>query len=449
MKRKKLMSKAVINSILAVFLMCGGVAPSMAQDCTLVEESILRLRPPTFGASRSWDVLYGEVGYERFSDMVSLDSEHVIVAGDFTVGEEDTTYKPMIMQLDYRGRPVWEVKEDTSKDHPIIRITQTSEGITALGEIADSKKGRGLFLAHYDKQGKRTGQTPIFEEGTDLDAVALVETADKKALVVAAQYNSRDNYEDKYGLLYKISKSGKILWRRAYRPGIITFFHDLQKLEDNSYIASGQIRLEDGRLAGWALKLDDYGAIVWQETYPRGKMGSLRGSAPFRDGGYVFVGEVEPSGGGRKSAWVMVVDEVGKVVWQRYFTGDFNYVGHDLIAYKDGRTDVLMTGSALKNRDDRPFVSVLTISPNGVVMDVDSFVDGHGAGAKRLLLGPNNNRFFVGSTQTIVPDDLPSDTFAPFTYDAWLVGLPGLDPFEDPCMVNPLDDIRPIDNDPF
>ncbi|MEM6781251.1 MAG: hypothetical protein AAF569_05260, partial [Pseudomonadota bacterium] len=182
---------------------------------------------------------------------------------------------------------------------------------------------------------------------------------------------------------------------------------------------------------------------------PRGNQAALRSAGSFRDGGFVFTGDVEPAGGGRKSAWVMVVDQVGKVVWQRYYTGDYNYIGYDLIAHPDGRTDILMSGKPLKNRRNRPHVYVLTISPRGYLMNARAYVDGQGAGARRLVLGPNDFRFFVGTAQTVVPDDVPIEARPPFTFDAWLVGLPSLDPYNDPCLVNPLDDIRPVDNDPF
>ena len=130
-------------------------------------------------------------------------------------------------------------------------------------------------------------------------------------------------------------------------------------------------------------------------------------------------------------------------------TGDYNYVGHSLIAYKDGRTDVLIAGKPLKKRRDRPHVYLLTVSPRGYLMNAKSYVDGQGAIAKRLILGPNQNRFFVGTSQTTVPDNVEDPSAIPFTFDAWLVGVPSLDPYSDPCMVNPLDNIQPPPNDPF
>ncbi len=433
-----------------VMVLCALVfaTPVAAQECNITDEMIVRLRPASFGNRRAWDMLYGDVGYERFSDIAMIDDENVVVAGDYTVGEDDTVYKPMILQMNYRADTVWENREETNKDHPLIRVVKTDRGISALGEVTEGKK-RGIFLSNYSKDGKLLHRKNIVENGADIEAVALVETHDKKGFIIGAQYRSQSNLEDTYGLIYKVTSQGNIVWRRAYRPGIVTFFHNIHAMPGGAYMASGQIRMEDGRLAGWGVKLDENGAIQWQQTYPRGSFAALRSAGVFRDGGYVFTGDVEPAGGGRKSAWVMVVNEVGKVVWQRYYTADYNYTGYDLIAHPDGRTDVLISGKPLKGRRDRPHLYVLTISPRGYLMNARAYVDGQGAGARRLILGPNKGRFFVGTAQTTAPDNVPLGARPPYTFDAWLVGLPALDPYEDPCMINPFDDIRPIDNDPF
>jgi hypothetical protein len=422
---------------------------AQAQDCSTVEEMIVRLRPPSFGNVRSWDIMYGDIGYDRFSDIVTVDNENVVVAGDYTKGADDTVYKPMLVKMDYRARTVWETRETTDRNNPITRLAKTDKGFTVLGEMTDPKKGKGLFIAHYSPEGKQTGHKPIFENNADLDAVAVVPSHDGKNFIVASQYHNRKNLEDKYGLVYKLSPDGKIIWRRAYRPGIITFFHNLQKLDAGGYIASGQIRIDDGRLAGWGVRLDENGAIQWQNIYPRGKSAALRSAASLRDGGFVFSGEVEPSGGGRKSSWLMAVDVTGEVVWQRYYTGDYNYIGYDVLSYDDGRIDLLSAGRPLENRKDRPHVFILTVSPRGYLMDAKAFVDGQGALARRMILGPNDNRFFVGTAQTTVPDDVADPSNIPFTFDAWLVGVPGLDRYEDPCLVNPLDDLKPPPEDPF
>lgn len=440
----------ILRQILCVVLIAVVWAlPAYAQECNYNAESIIRLRPPVFSNRRSWDMIHGEVGYGRFSDVAMVDDKTVVMVGDYTVGEEDDVYKPFILSMNERHDVLWETREETDKDYPLIRVVKTDDGFTALGQVVDAKRQRGMFIAHYTKDGKLKKRIPIHESGADIDPVSLIRTNDGKAFMIAAQYYNRKDEGDTYGLLYKVSSSGGIVWRRAYRPGIVTFFHDVRSVSKDSYMASGQIRMDDGRLGGWAVKLDENGAIQWQQSYPRGKQAALRASGVTRDGGFVFSGDVEPFGGGRKSGWVMVTGPVGSVNWQRYYTGDYNYVANDVIAYPDGRSDVLMAGSPLKGRDASRHAMLLTISPRGYLMDAKAFLDGQGAIARRIILGPKQNRIFVGTAQTIVPDDVPLEALPPYTFDAWLIGVEPLDPYNDPCEENPLDDIRPIIKSPF
>ncbi|MEM6781942.1 MAG: hypothetical protein AAF569_08780, partial [Pseudomonadota bacterium] len=258
-----------LRQIILCFLVLAFLpAPAIAQDCNITEEMIVRLKPPSFGNRRAWDMLYGDIGYERFSDIVMVDNENVVVAGDFTIGEEDDVYKPMIAQLNDRADTIWETREDLKQDHPLVRVTKTKDGFAAIGNTR-SGKNRGIFLSNYSKDGKLINRKRIIEAGADIDAVSIVPSHDGKGFVIGAQYHSQNNIEDTYGLVYKLTKNGNTVWRRAYRPGIVTFFHNVHALDDQSYMASGQIRLDDGRLAGWAVKLDENGAIQWQQTYPR------------------------------------------------------------------------------------------------------------------------------------------------------------------------------------
>lgn len=370
---------------------------------------------------------------EQISDFVILSDGSIVMGGAYTSDEEDNTYKPLLVHMTPQGKILWEVREKSEFFKTVDHIVETEEGYAVLGEIEDPKRGDGIYLAHYTKDGQKKTQKTFFEAGGNLDGKALVKLSGGAGYMIAAQYNPEKNISMQYGIIYKVTKSGARLLRRAYTPGMQTIFNNFQDMGDGTYMLSGQLRLEDGRRAGWLVKLDEEATIMWQKTYARGSFSSLRSVAPFEQGGYILGGEARPSGGGRSAGWVLKIDDTGNVEWQRYYAGKHTYVVRDVLAYEDGRSVALLDGVPQKLQD-RAHIRLLDYTPRGYLMSAEDYSESQGAHAFSLKRGPKGERVFAGYAQTrlseaMTPEDVPVSTF-----DAWLVAAVALDPYEDPCL---------------
>lgn len=410
---------------------------------------IVTLREPQWGAaSNVWDLLYSdekaaESGMEVFSDLLQLDPTTVVAAGAYTKDKNDEIYHPLIVKIDERLRPVWDVREETSEQRTIHRILKSKDGFTVAGDISDKARGNGIYIASYTDDGKVKGKPmPVYESGGDLDAKAIIPAQDGGGYIVAAQFIDSRDQEKQHGILYKISNGGNIVWKRSFLPGQSTVFNNVQATLDGSYVVSGQIVIDGTKGGGWLLRVDQDGAIKWQRTYPRGMSASLQAAAQTKEGDFIVTGKIRPFDhvGKGLSAWVMKTDPSGTPVWQRFFRGSYDYEAPDLIVYEDGRASVLINAGGMDS-DRRSHARLITFSPQGQMHHVEDFTDGQNASASRLIAGAGGERIIVGYAQTSFGEDQATneaDAAPSYTYDGWILAGVPLDTFEDPCATSPM-----------
>ncbi len=405
--------------------------------CDPATSEITTLREPRFGTGNVWDIVYAQDGMDLFSDAVALDNNVIVAAGSYTKDKDDTTYHPLLVKFDERFKPVWEVRPMTMQLQTIHRMIKTKDGFTVLGDI-NTNHGNGIYIASYDNDGKVRGEpASIFEKGGDLDAKAFVQAADGSGYIIVAQFIDEKDQEKQTGYLYKMSRSGKILWKRSYKTGRSTVLNNVQVALDRGYIVTGQIVMEGNISGGWLLRIDENGAIKWQRTYPRGTAASFQAVAQTKEGDLILTGKARPLDydGKGLTAWVMKTDSIGNLLWQRYFKGPYNYEAPDLIVYEDGRASVLISGEG-QDSEHRSHARLITFSPQGQVQILEDFTEGQNASAHRVVSGMNGERVLVGHAQTSFGERQEGNeaSAAPtYTFDGWLLAGVPLDDFEDPC----------------
>lgn len=424
-------------------------SPAFAQTfCGAGTAEVTVLREPQFDVSKhDWTLLYAEDGMDAFSDLVQIDPEHFVAAGAYTKDKDDEIYHPLLVKYDARFKPVWTVREESAMQKTIDRIIKTKDGFTVIGDITDKEKGRGIYLGSYNEDGSVRGKpASFFEAGGHLDARAFVPSQDAKGYIIAAQYIDEKDSEKQNGYIYKISKSGALLWKRSFKTGRSTVFNNIQTAQDGSYMVTGQMVLEGNISGAWFLRLNEDGAVMWQRTYPRGIAASFMAAAQTKSGDFILAGKARPVDydGQGLAAWVMKTDSSGNPLWQRYLKGPYSYDAVDLIVYEDGRASVLLNAEAMSS-DLRSHARLATFSPQGELQNLEEFTDGQNATAARLVSGLSGERIIIGHAQTSFGDKQESNaaTAAPiYTHDGWIVAAKPLDVFSDPCARAPA--ISPI-----
>lgn len=415
---------------------------SMAQDsqqglelkCSIIVEAIVKLRNPIFNTPTVWNAFYGQDGMEKISDVISGDEGSFIIAGSYSKDKEDMSYKPFLAKIDARGRVIWESRQDIkqkSGTHKTIKaLSKNKDGYVVLGNVANSSdKNLGFYIGVYGDDGKLIREIPIYEKGYSLKALGFAPSKSGKSYIVSAV---KGNGDQKEVALYKITLTGKKLWSRQYRVGGNIAFNHIELAFDGNYTLVGEIQQEGGRMAGWVARIDDSGALLWQQSYPRGRFASLMDVHTNKDNTIIASGVAKGIGEKSDSAWLMKLASDGSVIWQRYYQGKMHYSAPSLIAYNDGRISVLLNGSKVKS-NDRGHVRILNISPRGELLDGSSFTDGQSAQAYTLKLAGNGDRIVAGFSQISAPDDIGNKELPPYVFDGWIFAATSLKPYIDVC----------------
>jgi hypothetical protein len=151
-------------------------------------------------------------------------------------------------------------------------------------------------------------------------------------------------------------------------------------------------------MAGWLLKLNEDGTIIWQNTYPRGQLAVFRSGftkkMPYDSDHYIVTGQIMPYGADAGAAWVLEVDSLGATIWQRYFRAPgFDLDGRGVQAYGDGRISVLVNAKQKGEGAATPdHIRLLTLSPRGELSGDEAYLEGHRAEARQLIPGWNGER---------------------------------------------------------
>lgn len=455
MRVKRFLSLAAI-----LFLIPCGAA--RAQTCDAVYETITTLRPPIFGFPAVWDAKYGGDGMVQLASGVPQEAGTVFALGRRL---SDKDFKPqdiILIELNRRGRALTEASHPAKDGEEPIKMIPLESGFIALSAMQGGKghTEKWARLSWYGKDGSFKKDL-IIKDGTyNYESMTLVPSVEQSGFVVVLHAVNRADTSDRNGVLARYSPQGTLLWRRAYRPGIPNMLTNLVAIDGENYLATGQIRMDDGRMAAWALNLGYDGAVRWQRTWPRGKSSVLRHAVqiPGRtaDGqGFILSGDSDPYDGGPRSAFVMAIDALGEPQWQRYYRRkDYELTGNWLMSQPDGRAVLIMNAKAAPDGGGHDHVRMLTLSPRGVMLGDESYHEGLMARGTDFAVGPNGERVMTAITEidTAAKGDVespvvvvglgaqdapPEEAKAPpqkSVQMGWVFMATPLDPYDDPCI---------------
>src|SRR5437667_155717 len=116
-------------------------------------------------------------------------------------------------------------------------------------------------------------------------------------------------------------------WAKTYHAtGAAETANSMQQTADGGYIVAGSTNSSGvpGHPHAWVLKLDALGNVVWQKTYGGNGPDGACSVQQTTDGGYIVAGDLGTFGGchvagSQNQAWVFKLDPMGNIVWQRTY----------------------------------------------------------------------------------------------------------------------------------
>jgi hypothetical protein len=121
--------------------------------------------------------------------------------------------------------------------------------------------------------------------------------------------------------IVKLGADGSIEWQKTYSHDW-DFGESIKVTSDGGYAAVGYgWDIGAGRYDYWVLKLAVDGSIQWQRTYGGPRDDQATCLVHTADGGYVLAGETQSWGAGEWDIWIVKLDRLGSIEWQKTYGG--------------------------------------------------------------------------------------------------------------------------------
>lgn len=205
------------------------------------------------------------------------------------------------------------------------------------GDVTGSFGGNDYWVVKVDAAGGIVWQKVLGGSATDV-AQSIALTSDGGSIVAGYSHSTNGDVSGNHGIsdvwVVKLSADGIVQWKRCYGGSANDEAYTIALASDGGYIVAGTTLSSDGDITMnqgvfdfWLLKIDDSGELEWQRTYGGPGLEKAYSIGLTADGGYVMVGTSGANGGdvtghhGDADYWVVKVDSVGTLQWQRCLGG--------------------------------------------------------------------------------------------------------------------------------
>lgn len=163
--------------------------------------------------------------------------------------------------------------------------------------------------------------------------------------------------------IHSFSQGPNIEWAKCFGGNQNEIGYGIDLTLDGGYIltgssesADGDITSNNGDLDFWVAKVDASGNLVWQNNFGGSNIDRAYAVKSTSDGGYVVVGHTSSndidltSNKGNSDAWIIKLNNLGVLQWQKNVGGGGADVFNDVILTSDG--GFIAVGSTFSNNND-------------------------------------------------------------------------------------------------
>jgi Zn-dependent protease len=126
-------------------------------------------------------------------------------------------------------------------------------------------------------------------------------------------------------------------WQSTYGAAGSDVGYNAVQTADGGYLVIGVTKsFGNGSYDAWLLKLDDQGRMVWNRTYGGSGGDWLYGIATATDGNFLLVGATNSMGAGGFDVWLVKVNGNGDAIWSRTYGSAYNDAGFSVAPLANG-----------------------------------------------------------------------------------------------------------------
>ncbi len=260
-----------------------------------------------------WNKTYGSTRLTEATSIVQTVDGGYVLAG-CTTSPIDSNYHALILRLDREGNEVWNntyVHGNPYLESWAILQTRNEDYLAAgwVNSMAD------VFILRIDDDGNLVWNRTYGGFGEDERIYDLVETKDETYVGVGTWSDPRSHKEA--GWMLKVDAEGNLIWQRSYDQafeGSLTL-RAVTVTQDGGLLVAGY---KEGSI--YFLRTDPNGAVVWETEHESIRRSQVNCVIETTDGGYIGAGRIlSPLGFLKDDLYIVKVNDSGGVVWESFF----------------------------------------------------------------------------------------------------------------------------------
>jgi type IX secretion system substrate protein len=180
---------------------------------------------------------------------------------------------------------------------------------------------------------------------------SIIQTSDGGYIVAGYTGDSISGYHGLFDAwVCKLNDTGGIQWSKCYGGSHEDYGESIVQTFDGGYIFAGSTNSTDGDVVGnhgnddyWVVKLNDIGSIQWAKCYGGSSFEEASSIIQTSDTGYIVTGgtissdgEVTGCFGNNGGEWIVKLDSIGNIQWERCHGGTNGADGFSLLQTSDG-----------------------------------------------------------------------------------------------------------------
>jgi hypothetical protein len=321
-----------------------------------------------------WQRTYGGSGDDRGQQVIQTADGGYAVTGyamsdDGDGSNNEGFHDNWILRLDASGNILWEQSFGFSGHDHSYDIVETVDGGFFFSGFLDvtSSNGEGATGKNSNLSAHGVGEfwgTRIdvdgnilwrkFFGGTNNDrSFAVVNSFDGGFVMVGASESDDFDISNPKGSydywVVKVDKNGRMEWERSFGGTGIDQAHDILKTNDGAYVLIGntfstdtQVSKNNGESDIWAVKIDERGDLLWEQSYGGTGFDAAHGISLATDDGLLIVGNSKSSdldaseNFGENDLWLLKTNYEGELQYQKAIGGTDLDFGYDVLESVDG-----------------------------------------------------------------------------------------------------------------
>lgn len=321
--------------------------------------------------SINWQKSYGGTDDDVLFAMENTSDNGYIVAGyaisnNGNVSGNNGFMDEWILKLNPSGTIAWKTCLGGSVGDVATDIKETPDGgfivagysYSMDSDVAATYGGGDYWLVKLDGTGNILWEKNFGGSGYDY-CLSVANTSDG-GFILSGYTNSEDhdvsfNHGDYDVWIVKTDADGNMQWQKTYGGSQTDYNNAIIETSDGNFFVTGSSLSDNGDVSGchapttfhdyWVFLINASGDLLWSKCYGGFYGDYATNAVQTEDKGFIIIGHSNSNDGDvtghhglsfKNDIWVLRINSIGDIVWQKSFGGSGNDSGMDIIHCSDG-----------------------------------------------------------------------------------------------------------------